>query len=97
MKSTLAFIIFVIAFVSCPVCFLLTVNADAATLECQRVEDRGIHCTRTLWTLRIIPYERTAINDLRGANLTTDDCSDGWLLPGVIVFRYRSHAGSRFG
>ncbi|CAG0928299.1 hypothetical protein TFLX_00826 [Thermoflexales bacterium] len=77
MKSTLAFIIFVIAFVSCPVCFLLTVNADAATLDCQRVEPGEIHCTRTLWILRIIPYERTAINDLRGAELAKDDCSDG--------------------
>jgi hypothetical protein len=76
-KSTLVFILFVVAIVSCPVCFLSTVNADAATLDCQRVEDREIHCTRTLWTLRVIPYERTVINDLSGATLTTDDCSDG--------------------
>jgi hypothetical protein len=43
MKSSIAFVLFVIAFVSCPACFLWTVNADAATLECQRVEDREIH------------------------------------------------------
>lgn len=73
----LTVILFFVALVSCPVCFLLTVNADAATLDCQRLEDCEIHCTRTLWTLRIISYERTAINELTGAKLTTDDCSDG--------------------
>jgi hypothetical protein len=76
MKPFLAIIV-IAAVVCCPVCFLLTVNLDAAALDCQRVEPHEIHCTRTLWTLRIIPYERTAINDLRGADLTTDDCSDG--------------------
>lgn len=70
-------ILFFVALVSCPVCFLLTVNADAATLDCQRVEDLEIRCTRTLWTLRLIPYERTTINELHGATLATDDCSDG--------------------
>ena len=76
MKPMLAVIV-IAAMVSCPVCLLLTVSADAATLDCQRVEPHEIRCTRTLWTLRIIPYERTAINELHGAKLTTDDCSDG--------------------
>ncbi len=76
MKPLIIVSVFV-ALVSCPVCFLLTVSLDAATLDCQRVESHAIHCTRTLWTLRIIPYARTAINDLRGAELAKDDCKDG--------------------